>query len=198
MTYKVHHIASMSAAATSTQYTLPPTPTIPLIPRRTHTHTFTSPALSPAHAKPSRVPKATKASKALLTFPAFTDGNPFSSVAEEKVKDEVVEEEEEVVEEVVVDVEEVDRCKDKAKAKAVWIRKQEKLREEWVMDVFKRTGRVPMCPWPGVSEENGRVRLGEKGEEEGEKKGRGEPLAPLAILGGGAEEEEEKKKKEKA
>lgn len=188
----------MSAAAASTQqnlFPLPPTPTptIPLIPRPTPTHTFTSPVLAPTaptaptHAKPStsaRASKVTKATKALLTFPAFTDGGPFSIVAGEEV---VVEE----VEEAVVVVEEeggegVDKCKAKAKDKAAWVRKQEKLREEWVMDVFRRTGRVPMCPWPGARGEDGKAGVGEK-------EGRGEPLV-LAVL----EEERGEKEKEKA
>lgn len=85
----------------------------------------------------------------------------------------------------------VDRRNSKAKAKVAWLRKQERLREEWVMDVFRRTGRMPMCPWSGAHGEGGKVEMdvvgvgkalgmGESDELEGE--GRGDSL-DLAVKG---------------
>ncbi|KAF8423125.1 hypothetical protein EV426DRAFT_669465 [Tirmania nivea] len=198
MASNVHHTASMSTASASVQqnlFTPPSTPTIPLISRPPSTHTFTpvpTPALAPTLAKPSTSVGATKA---LLIFPAFTDGKPFSIVAQEEVETEV----------------EVDRCKAKAKAKAAWVREQQKLREEWVMDVFRRTGRVPMYPWPGAHWKYRKVEVcgwavrgmcekkeeEEKAEEEEEEEDEEKEREPLVIaaLGDGGEETENEKEK---
>ncbi|RPB23631.1 hypothetical protein L211DRAFT_234169 [Terfezia boudieri ATCC MYA-4762] len=159
----------MSASTQQNLFTPPPMPTIPLNPGPTPTNAFTLPAVSPTPSKPST---SARASKALLTFPAFTDGNPFSIAAEEEV------------------VMEVARCKAKAKAKAAWVRKQGKLREEWVVDVFRRTGRVPMCSWPRARREDGKVAAGVVDREAVEMgvKEDGED---------GEEEEEKEKEKEK-
>jgi len=94
---------------------------------------------------------------------------------------------------------EVDRCK--AKAKAAWLRKQERLREEWVMDVFRKTGRVPMCPWPDARGEDKKVELDNKLEdgetmgmaEKEEKDGAREMEEELMVVADRDGKEEEEK-----